>query len=789
MNILAFIALIMLGLAGNHFKYQLFLNVDFIFGSVVAIFIIGAFGTVPGIIAGTIIGAYSYVLWNHPYAIIIFGMEAACVALLHRRFADRLFVLYDTLYWILIGIPLVFLFYRIVMDVTLDGTFLIMLKQSINGIFNSAVGLGLYSAYRLLTDKRQREGASPSRISLQSTLSVIIILFVLLPSLFLVAYFSRIEIENIETSARDRVGFVSKSVDDLFALWHRNVTEDFSAFIDEVDMNTRHYFDPTDRMGDRIGRTRVKSGTNFTCVGTAAEDGTIRTISSENASMQIYLARFMSDLTTPLPGTNREENRVEIYDFDSDSSDDSSPVLLLIHGHTEGFVFAAVTLAGIERELQNLAANRQTDIIVQNRSGDSIFQSYSASSHLPRLTDDFTKEHIQEDTYLYVPPSQAFTTVMNRWNSTTVVNEHLLEQPDGWYLRVETNFGKYRDVLFRRFVLNLTILGAITILTTLLVWVVSRSLFVSLLDLTRISQGPARRLTDTTDIRWPRSRIHEIGLLIDSFRLMNESLRKQFIEKEQTNRQLKMSQTELVSINNQKDRFFSILAHDLKNPFNGFLGLTKLMAEQFDSLPREQLHRYLTVINDSSQHLYKLLENLLTWSRIQLGNFPVNPTEFSITEQIDEIVRIYRSNAEAKRITLTEDNTKEVKIISDREMLHTVLRNLVSNAIKFTPHGGQVRIGVQPGDEEGEFVEVHVEDTGIGMDSETLENLFRIDLRPNTPGTNDEKGTGLGLILCKELVTRNGGLLDVSSTLGKGTRITVRIPRRSSHNSSETEER
>lgn len=230
---------------------------------------------------------------------------------------------------------------------------------------------------------------------------------------------------------------------------------------------------------------------------------------------------------------------------------------------------------------------------------------------------------------------------------------------------------------------------------------------------------------------------------------------------------------ELKLLNISKDKFFSIISHDLRNPFNTLLGLTEYMVQSFREMSKEELFDSIHNLHLSAQKLYNLILNLLEWSRLQTGGLKVEKSEMRLSDILAEEILLYKDMSRLKNISLDYDIPDNIVIFADRYMIGTIIRNLVSNAIKFTPSGGTISINSKI---ENGFAIISVEDSGIGISNENLENLFRIDTKYNRDGTSDEKGTGLGLILCKEFAEKNGGIIKAESQLNKGSRFSFTVP-------------
>ena len=244
-------------------------------------------------------------------------------------------------------------------------------------------------------------------------------------------------------------------------------------------------------------------------------------------------------------------------------------------------------------------------------------------------------------------------------------------------------------------------------------------------------------------------------------------------ERKKTEEALRESETKLRELNAQKDKFFSIIAHDLKSPFNAIVGFSELLMEQINEKNYEGIHEYAKIISQSSLQAMDLLMNLLEWSRAQSGRMLFIPEKMKLVDLIEENILLFQGIARQKSITINKFLPDKITVFADESMIGTVLRNLISNAIKFTSKGGEINISAVKRLKE---VLVSVSDNGIGIAPQRLEKLFRIDEGDSTRGTNDEKGTGLGLILCKEFIENHGGTIGAESKEGKGSTFYFSLP-------------
>lgn len=232
------------------------------------------------------------------------------------------------------------------------------------------------------------------------------------------------------------------------------------------------------------------------------------------------------------------------------------------------------------------------------------------------------------------------------------------------------------------------------------------------------------------------------------------------------NVKLTESEEKLKELNANKDKFFSIISHDLKSPFTCLMGFSDFLLNDIDEMEKEEIKEFVQSINNSAKGVFKLLQNLLDWSRIQTNRIEFLPGLINLEELIENIKDIYQANLIQKNISLVLDVEKDLKAFADKNMIDTVIRNLLSNAIKFTPYGNRIFLSAKKNDEQ---IFVSVKDEGVGISEKNLDKLFRIDEHLTTEGTNAEKGTGLGLILCREFINKNGGEIGVKSETEKGS--------------------
>lgn len=237
---------------------------------------------------------------------------------------------------------------------------------------------------------------------------------------------------------------------------------------------------------------------------------------------------------------------------------------------------------------------------------------------------------------------------------------------------------------------------------------------------------------------------------------------------------IKKINEELENANQNKDKFFSIISHDLRSPLSGIMSLLDIIVTDYDSLNEEEMKEILFEAAKTSKSTYTLMENLLEWSRIQTGKMIFDPQNISLTLVLSGIRNLYYQKLKEKSISLNFEFIPEYFAYADLHMTETIFRNMISNAIKFTPEFGLILISFE---NNGDQIMIKVKDTGIGMDEKQISKLFKLDQTHSTVGTSGERGTGLGLMLCKELVEKQSGKVWIESTVGSGTTFYFTLPK------------
>lgn len=272
----------------------------------------------------------------------------------------------------------------------------------------------------------------------------------------------------------------------------------------------------------------------------------------------------------------------------------------------------------------------------------------------------------------------------------------------------------------------------------------------------------------------------EIGSIARSLNQMLDQLEREAHHRGMVEKRLRESESKLLELNSNKDKFFSIISHDLKSPFSALLGFSRILEDEYNSSTPEQQLVFIQRIVGGLSNLYKLLENLLEWSRIQLGGVDFHPEHLDLGLIVYEIVNLNKLSLEKKGVKPIIEIPDGTAVFADENMIKTILRNLISNAIKFSSSGHAITIRLTPSSTSEQvqsgFVGVAVVDTGTGISESDLGLLFRIDSGFRRKGTANETGTGLGLVLCKEFVDAHGGVIWAESKVGEGSVFIFTVP-------------
>lgn len=275
---------------------------------------------------------------------------------------------------------------------------------------------------------------------------------------------------------------------------------------------------------------------------------------------------------------------------------------------------------------------------------------------------------------------------------------------------------------------------------------------------------------DITEIKKAEEKIQEQAESLQETNTLLEERQEEIVQQKE---EIEFQRDELEKLNQTKDKFFSIIGHDLKNPFHAIIALSDMLLTNFTELEENEKTEMVSMIKASSENAYNLLQNLLEWSKSQTGNIDFFPEKIKLDEIIDETTSVLAINAQKKHIQVTKSMNKDIMLYADKNMLKTIIRNIISNAIKFTHENGSINITAS--EKEGN-VYIAIQDDGVGMDESLKSKIFSMEKLQSKNGTSGETGTGLGLILCNDFAAKHNGRIQVDSEENKGSCFTIILP-------------
>jgi len=426
----------------------------------------------------------------------------------------------------------------------------------------------------------------------------------------------------------------------------------------------------------------------------------------------------------------------------------------------------------LKREIRQLSNNWKTDerrqyMIIENLIEDSLIPQHK---YIMNRLDHF--EAYDNPMILF----ETMSMVEQEDDKVMALSNNILQRLDRLSNTMSNKFDLSRAQMEesnRRFRRAVLIIGIVLIGISLAVGLILSHLIIKPIKTLKAATQEIRR--GNLNVQVSLTTRDELQTLGDNFDAMTESLRLSRKKLQQTNKELKASQESLEKSNATKDKFFSIIAHDLRAPFNAFVSVSDLLANDYEALTDERRKSFARNINNSARHLNNLIENLLQWSRSQTDRLEFSPEKVNLAELVRENLKLSKTHAQSRDIRLKEHIRDEVSAYCDRNLINVVFRNLISNAIKYSHAGSSVEVGIYY-EPDNEMITAYVLDEGIGLSEEDMNKLFRIDQNTKFIGDSTEKGTGLGLILSKEFVEKHGGSIWVNSELNKGSRFMFTLP-------------
>lgn len=831
-----FLVLTAIAYLGNYYKYPIAFGLDFLFGSIAVILVLKWYPRPWGLITAVVAATCTFVLWNHPWAMVGLILEAIFLCRFTCK-TQRNLVIGDILYWALVGAPLMGYCYHNFLGFSLSSSLLVMLKQSLNGIFNAIIAslilvylpqikplsslgkrLGLVSSSSLKEDKGAPGLAS--KFSFQLIIFNILAIFILAPLLLQMVTSINYELRRVDQEVESVLIDRSIGTENDLKTWYsrtRKSMETLAELVQEYPDRDRlsHELLHFDRLSDAITYTSVyyKDGDQLSVDLRTQE--LVRGRWNPNTPDPVIDSFLYSGLSYSPEATvtnlwkavksiRQTVNTAVVQDQETGNLlfYAASPIILRGSLDIQGMIVGLVDMTNVT---QILETNTSRYPLVLNLLDSKSRYVASSNPKIPLLTlHSFSTEGTEkpmgnQGVYQWLP--KVAKSPMLRWRNSFYVMRRPLGKPTNldshsipaidlpWTLQLELSPQSYISNLESFQIWNLSLMLLLLGLALPVAALTSRRMVRPIFSLAKTTTDVPQKIWDGTEIPWPRTSITEISLLSQNFQAMAAVLQHQF--------------QEVHTAKSNLSSFLANMSHELRTPLNAILGFTQVLSRNINPPPDPLPDRFfenqwetLAIIRRSGEHLLALINDVLDISKIEAGRVTLLDIPFDLHTLLLSLMDIVKIRAQAKNLHLSYECDPQVPlgIQGDERKLRQVLINLLSNAIKFTESGSvtlRVKAESCPGEEmldhhpqdvdqapkepQKMLITFQVEDTGAGIAEEDLEGLFEAFTQTEV-GRHSEEGTGLGLPISRKFVQLMGGDLEVTSTPGVGSCFYFTIP-------------
>lgn len=768
--IVGYISLVALGTLGNFLNVPLGFGIEIIFGSIATLLAVVIFGTQLGVIAAAIASSYTFIIWHHPYSVFVAIAEALFVGLMFRRIRSNLPLTVGT-FWILIGMPFIFFSYSLGLEIDKEGVYLAAIKQAANGIFNSIIA-GFILTYIPFSQKMR--SLEHKKITVFQNIFNIFVAAALVPTVIVIVMDAHHVVKQVEQTAQSRLDTITtgaslsverwldqqmKSITTVarlaeqFRLENRKllqtvvannqvITPDFlSTFIMNKDGITIAFDPPLNIKGEST------IGLDFS---DRAYFQTLRDGGESPYVSEVFMAR--GGLFEP------------VFNVSSIIKDKNKIV---------GVAAASLNLRQLNEILHFMPTGHDFMATILDRNGRVIVSDDLNHKTLAEYRNGIKGyfEPISED-YYYHRPEDRTLAPMEKWSRSSLGRRVSIPGPSGWVLIVEMPLAPLQKALYDRYIQTMSfLLGLVIVILIGSIWMATR-IAKPLALLSSETTNLPERLQSAETIRWPKTEMFELKVLVENFKATVEALKKRFSDLEQSREQLKKAKEDAEMANRLKSAFLANMSHEIRTPLGIMIGFADLIVDK-DS-KAEDKKKFAEILKRNGEQLSVIINDILDLSKVEAGHLSIEISDFSLRELLNEIVTDFSKRAQDKglRLELFISNEVPDTLYSDRVRLRQILWNLMGNAIKFTEKGSiQLKVLAN-----GDFLEMEVKDSGIGIDPDQQQKMFKPFSQLDESMTRRFGGTGLGLALSKRLSQLlNGDLILKESRVGEGSIFHLKI--------------
>ena len=790
--ILLLVLLIAAGYAGNYFSYPFGFGVDFLFGSIAVVIVLSLYGIWWGTLASLIASSYTIVLWQHPYASIIFVCEALFLGWRLRKRKQNLLI-GDMIFWICLGIPLVLLFYGYILKVGAITTTIIALKQPVNGIFNTLIA-SLLLNYKPLY-RWANSGSKNAMVYFEQVLLNLLVAAVLIPALTLMVVNNQAAMKHEQNILIATLDASAQNLAADLRRWHQTGLEALRFLAQTSSRNqivvsgqTQHSLDLAVDSFPLFKETYI--------INADREVIAEASIDRQSIAERIDLPQLQ------LPRVP------QIFVFSPSESEDSQ---------TKPKILQTLPIILSDRWLGNIIAELNIDFIKQLLATEAhavplrsvllskeLLLIASTDPEAEELLDDRNGEiseielvDSEHEVYHWLPLLED-KPLIARWRESFFVEELLIDEEVPLILKMEAPAAPFIDYLQLLYIRNLAILLAIALASILTAKFLSRFLVKPILKLATFTTNLPYKILHNETISIPRSSVIEMNALVDNFEVMTTAIEENFFQVKLANRKLRQARDKSEVANKAKDNFLTNISHELKTPLNSIIGYSKLVQKRLSSqynqteLDSSKSLEWLENVRQDGKYLLTLIDEILDLAKSQAHKIKLYPTLVNVSEFMEDIVLTGRQKATEKGIAFKCDIGRlPDNVYADEQRLRQILLNLLDNAVKYTD-GGQIilqigKISSTNTEErtdntllidrsatalqnlpETVCLRFKIVDTGMGIAPQDLNRIFQPFEQVNKYEV-PEVGTGLGLSISKQLVELMGGKLQLKSELGKGS--------------------